>query len=113
MDPRRPSFSFKRSHAILLGLLLAFAAGVTLFDWNWLRPALVNYLAKKSGREIRIDDLHVHLGWPIAPTVRLRGVRVENAPWASRQPMAVAAEAALTFSAKSLWSDLVVITRLV
>jgi len=113
VDLGRPSFSFKRSHAILLGVVLAFAAGVMLFDWNWLRPALVNYLAKKSGREIRIDDLHIDIGWPIAPTVRLRGVRVENAAWASRQPMAVAAEAAFTFAAKSLWSDLIVVTRLV
>ncbi len=74
MDFRRLTFAFGRRHAIVLGVLLVFATGVILFDWNWLRGPLVNYLAERSGREVRIGHLHVRLGWLIEPTVQLRGV---------------------------------------
>ena len=56
---RRRIAAPRRAHVILIGVLSALAAGIMLFDWNWLRGPLVNYLAKKSGREIRVDDLQV------------------------------------------------------
>src|SRR5205085_9232864 len=58
---------------------------------------------------------HVELkwAWPVVPTVHLRGVRIENAQWAStREPMAVASEAAFTFALKGLWSERTIVTRL-
>src|SRR5262249_9482368 len=84
------------------------------FDWNWFRPALERYVSEKSGRDVRADDLHVSIGLTLEPTVRLRGVRIPNAPWASlRTPMAVAGEAQFTFSLSSLWGRRPVVTRLV
>ncbi len=108
--PRIPAL--RRAHVIVIGVLIALAAGIMLFDWNWLRGPFVNYLAKKSGREVRVDDLHVALGWPLAPTLRLRGVYVQNAEWSSREPMATAGEAAFTFAWSSLWSERIMVTRL-
>lgn len=112
MSSGRPSFAFKRWHAVVPGILLALIALVAAFDWNWLRGPLVDYLQEKSGREVRIDDLDVSFNWHLAPTVRLRGVYVENARWASRQPMARAGEAAFTISPRSLWTDWINVTRL-
>ena len=94
-------------------MALAFVVAIALFDWNWFRGPLVNHLREKSGREVRIDDLHIGLGWKLEPTVRVRGVYVENAPWASKQPMAVAGEVAFTFALESLWEQRPIITRLV
>ena len=102
----------RRAHVILIGVLGALAAGIMFFDWNWLRGPLVNYLAKTSGREVRVDDLQVALGWPLAPTVRLRGVYVQNAEWSSREPLATAGEVAFTLAWNSLWSERIMIKRL-
>jgi uncharacterized protein involved in outer membrane biogenesis len=102
-----------RKTRIAVGLLLAIGIGVALFDWNWLRGPLVNYLHGKSGREVRIGDLHVTLAWTLEPTVRLRGVYIENAAWASRQPMAAAGEVAFTFSLDSLRERRPIVSRLV
>lgn len=98
---------------ILLGLCIALAIVAALFDWNWFRHPFEQYLIERSHREIRIGDLHVDLGWSLEPTVRVRNVYVENAPWADKQPAALAGEASFTFSLKSLWQGRAVISRLV
>ena len=94
-----------------LGVALAALAFVMLFDWNWLRGPLVSYLAGKSGREIRLEDLHVELDW-FEPTVRLRGVHIQNAPWAGERPFASAGEASFKVSLRSVWEGRPVISRL-
>ncbi len=99
---------------VLSSLVLVFAVVIMVFDWNWFRGPLERYLYKKSNREIRIEDLHVTLGLTLAPTVRLRGVYIENAPWAvNKQPLVVAGEAAFTFSLRSLLERRPIVTRLV
>jgi AsmA family protein len=102
-----------RKTKILLGLCIALAIAAALFDWNWFRHPFEQYLIDRSHREIRIGDLHVDLGWSLEPTVRVRGVYVENAPWADKRPAAIAGEASFTFSLKSLWQGHAVISRLV
>jgi len=92
-----------------LALLLLLAA---VFDWNWLRPALVRHLSQASGRKVQLADLHLGLDSHLQPVVRLRGVRVQNAAWASPQPFAVAGEARFTFSWASLFQDVRVITHM-
>jgi uncharacterized protein involved in outer membrane biogenesis len=104
-----------RSHpylALALGCVVALAAFVVAFDWNWLRGPLVSYLTEQSGREVRIGDLHVD-AFSLEPTVRLRDVYVQNAPWAGERPFATAAEASFTVSLKSLWERRPIISRLV
>ena len=69
------------------GLLVLLLLLALVFDWNWLRPPLERYVARKTQREFRIDDLHVRLG--LTPTIRMRGVRFGNADWSDQgQPMA-------------------------
>ncbi len=101
-----------RKTRIFLGLLLVVVVTAALFDWNWLRGPLVNYLAEKSGREVRIEDLHVTIGAALRPKVRLRGVYVENAVWAAKRPFVVAGEIVFTFSIDSLWERRPIISRL-
>jgi uncharacterized protein involved in outer membrane biogenesis len=94
-------------------LLAAVATLLGVFDWNWFREPLVEHLAERSQRRVEIDDIQVGIDASLEPTVRLRGVRIENAPWAdTRRPLAVASEAAFTFSWRSLVEWRPVVSRL-
>ena len=104
---------FGRTTGVFLGLVAVLGVGAALFDWNWFRHPIERYLIDRSHREVRIGDLHVDLGFSLEPTVRVRDVYIENAPWASKEPAAVVGEASFTFSLKSLWEGRPVISRLV
>ena len=88
---------------VMLCTVLALALGFALFDWNWLRHPLERYLTDKSHRSVTIGDLHISLNAAFEPTVRLRDLRIENAPWAAAKPLAVAGEVSFTFSPRALW----------
>ncbi|MEK6245592.1 MAG: AsmA family protein [Pseudomonadota bacterium] len=99
---------------ILLGVGLAVALTLAVFDWNWLRPWLERHLSENSQRVVTIGDLEVELGFSFEPTVRLRSVYIENAPWAdTKRPMAVAGEASFTFALNTLWDERRVVSRIV
>jgi uncharacterized protein involved in outer membrane biogenesis len=55
--------------------------------------------------------LHVQFG--LEPTVRLRGVYIQNAPWAAKRPFATAGEVSFTVSLQSIWRGHPIISRLV
>ena len=95
---------------VVLATVLIAVAQTALFDWNWLRRPLINHLMERSGREVRIEDLHVTIGF--APIIRLRGVYIQNAPWAGKRPFAIAREASFTVSLKSLWERRPVVLKL-
>jgi uncharacterized protein involved in outer membrane biogenesis len=111
MSFRFPKFG--RTTSVLLGLVVLLAIVAALFDWNWFRHSLERYLVDRSHREIRIGDLHVDIGFSLEPTVRVRDVYIENAPWADKRPAAIVGEASFTFSLKSVWEGRPVISRLV
>jgi uncharacterized protein involved in outer membrane biogenesis len=69
---------------------------VVLFDWNWFRGPLISHLEERSGREIRVEGLDVDVGFSLTPTVHLRGVYIQNAPWAGDKPFATAGLASFT-----------------
>jgi uncharacterized protein involved in outer membrane biogenesis len=97
---------------LLLAVLLALL--VTLFDWNWARPAITRYLSHTSRRSVQIDDLYVHFSPTLAPTIRLRGVRVQNAAWADPRPMARVGEVSFIFeSLGTLFDDQSLVALLV
>lgn len=98
---------------LALGGVAALVLLVAMFDWNWFRPALERYLSRTSQRSVRIVDLHIGLNATLQPVVRLRGVHVQNAPWADARPFAVAGEARFTFSWVSLFQRVRVVTQLV
>ena len=103
-----------RKTQILLGVGLVVALTLALFDWNWLRPSLERHLSEKSQRAVRIGDLAVELGFSLEPTVRLRGVYIDNAPWAdTKRPLAIAGEASFTLALKTLWDERLVVSRIV
>ncbi len=104
---------FGRTVTVLLCVAITLGIVVALFDWNWFRHPLERYLVERSHREVRIGDLHVKLGFSLEPTVRLRDVYIENAPWADKRPFLTAREASFTFSLKSVWDKQPVISRLV
>ncbi|HVY07777.1 MAG TPA: AsmA family protein [Burkholderiales bacterium] len=101
-----------RAAKVLLGLVAAVAIVVALFDWNWLRGPVESYLAEKSHREVRIGHLGVDNIFTLEPTIRIRDVRIENAPWADKRPFMVAKEAAFTVSIRSLWDEKTVVSKL-
>jgi AsmA family protein len=87
---------------IFLGLVTAIAAVVALFEWNWLRGPLADYLGARVGRQIGIDgDLHVELSRQ--PTVTADSITIANAPWSSEAVMARAQRVALRLDLQSLW----------
>jgi uncharacterized protein involved in outer membrane biogenesis len=102
-----------RRSRILLAVCLVLVAMLALFDWNWFRPPIERYLSDKSGRAVRLGDLHVALGFSLEPTIRLRGVYVENAPWAAKRPLVTAGELSFTVSLKSVWQGRPIISKLV
>jgi len=102
-----------RKMKVALGVLAAFALLLALFDWNWFRPALERHLTRTSQRAVQIADLHLGLDAALQPTVRLRGVHIQNAPWADPRPFAVAGEARFTFDWASLFDDVRIVTQLV
>ena len=101
-----------RKTRILLGLLVALFIMVAVFDWNWFRHPAERYLFNRSHREVRIGDLHVRLNANFEPTVRLRAVYIENAPWADRRPFVTAGEVSFTFSLTSLSQRRLVLSKL-
>jgi uncharacterized protein involved in outer membrane biogenesis len=100
-----------RSRAAL-ALAAAFAVAAALFDWNWFRHPVEQYLQHRSHREVRIGHLDIDVGLTLEPTVHLRDVHVQNAPWASDRPAAVVGAASFTFSLRSVWEGRPVISRL-
>lgn len=104
---------FDRTIKAVLALLVLLAVTVALFDWNWFRHPVERYLIDRSHREVRIGDLHVDVGFSLEPTVRVRDVYIENAPWADKRPFLTAREVSFTFSLKSVWQRRPVISRLV
>jgi uncharacterized protein involved in outer membrane biogenesis len=98
--------------AVLAVGLLVFM--LTLFDWNWVRPGIESYLSRTSQRRVHFDDLQVRFSKTLAPTVRLRGVEIENAPWAGPGPFARVGEVRFVFSTlRTLFDDLSVVSHLV
>jgi uncharacterized protein involved in outer membrane biogenesis len=109
-SPRLPS-ALSRGARIAIAFALVLVALVLAFDWNWFRGPLERYLARSSGREVKIGELHVRPS--LEPTIRLRDVRIENAPWAAARPFAIAGEISFSVSLKSLWKKRPVVSRLV
>jgi len=92
--------SSKRTKSAIVVALILFVLCL-LFDWNWFRPALIDYVSEKSHRTISASDLDVDFSWSLQPTIKLRDLHIENAPWVKGQearPLIAVKEIAFTFA---------------
>ena len=92
-----------------IGVLVVLLA---LHEATWLRPLLQQHVLARSQRQIHFDHLRFGLSRDLEPTVRFRGLRIENAPWADRRPMVEAAEARFTLAWRSLTGERIIVNRL-
>ena len=78
-----------------LAVMLLIAAGIALFQWNWLRGPIGSTVQEKTGRPFVIaGDLDV--GLFRGPLIRMKDVRFENPPWARDAHLITAREAEFT-----------------
>ncbi|HUS25166.1 MAG TPA: AsmA family protein, partial [Candidatus Binatia bacterium] len=75
----------RRGVLVLLALLGLLVVAAFVTDYGWARGRVERMVTDKTGRQFKLDDLHVRLGFPIR--VRLRGVRFANPEWASEPEM--------------------------
>ena len=89
-----------------------FGVWLALHDATWLRPLLQHHVLARSQRHVDFDDLRLGLSGELLPTVRFRGLRIDNAPWADRRPMVVAGEVRFTFAWRSLTGEHIIVNQL-
>ncbi|HTN26384.1 MAG TPA: AsmA family protein [Burkholderiales bacterium] len=78
-----------------LAVMALIAAGIALFQWNWLRGPIGSAVQDKTGRPFVIaGDLDV--GLFRGPLIRMKDVRFENPPWARDPHLITAREAEFT-----------------
>ena len=81
-----PAFVTWRRLLLAIGLLLLAAI---VLQPLWLAPLVGRHLSHSAGRPVHFDRMWVSLSSSLQPVVQLRGVRIDNAPWAdSRRPFA-------------------------
>jgi uncharacterized protein involved in outer membrane biogenesis len=84
-----------------LAAVLLIAAGIALFQWNWLRGPIGSAVQDKTGRPFVIaGDLDV--GLFRGPLIRMRDVRFDNPAWAEGPYLITAREAEFTIDFAAL-----------
>lgn len=83
-----------------------------LHEATWLRPLVQHHVQARSQRHVHFDELRFGLSRELLPTVRFRGLRIENAPWADRRPMVAAGEVRFTFAWRTLTGEKIIVKRL-
>ncbi|HZW73128.1 MAG TPA: hypothetical protein VFF43_06250, partial [Caldimonas sp.] len=87
---------------MLLGAALVVVLALALQPW-WLAPIVEHRLGASSGRSVHLGAMWLSLSASLQPVLQLRGVRVENAPWADRsRPFASIAAVTAVFSWRSV-----------
>src|SRR5688572_19400032 len=103
------ALTFVRAHPIWVGVIAALLILILIFDWNWFRRPLENYISEKTQREFRISDLHVKLG--LTPTIRMQDLTFANAEWGKQEPMASAKTLEFSVSLRDLFDGKVLVPR--
>lgn len=94
----------KKTALIIITLLVLILAGTYAFletyDFNRLKPRIVQGVKKITGRDLEIGDLDFKLGYE--PVLVARRVSLSNADWGSRPEMAEIQKIEITLSLLSL-----------
>jgi uncharacterized protein involved in outer membrane biogenesis len=103
-------FRLKRWQIATLCVLAVVIVFFLIFDWNWFRKPLQNYISDKTKREFTISNLDVDLGF--TPTIKLKDVHFANADW-SKTSKAMANIGSLEFSVslRDLWDHKILVPR--
>jgi AsmA family protein len=101
--------------AAACGAIALTIAGALLvlyrYDYNDLRPWIVETVRQATGRELTIGELRLELG--LSPAVVAKDLRLGNPDWASRPDMATVSSLELEISLRQLFRGRVAIDRLV
>jgi len=98
--PRRSRLRILRRG--LAGFAALVVVTLLLQPW-WLAPLVSHHLSASARRPVHFDSMWVALNGALQPVLHMRGVRIDNAPWAdSRRPLAALGAAAAVFSWQSL-----------
>src|SRR4051812_20396177 len=106
----KQGFRLKRWQTVLLVLLALLVILFIVFDWNWFRKPLENYISDKTKREFRISDLDVDIG--LTPTIKMKDLYFANADWSKTgNPMARAGSIEFSVSLRDLFDHKVLVPR--
>ncbi|RYX88289.1 MAG: AsmA family protein [Comamonadaceae bacterium] len=106
----RGRFHLKRWQIALLSIIAIIIVFLLIFDWNWFRKPLQNYISDKTQREFTISDLDVDLG--LTPTIKMKDVYFANAGWSKlKDPMAKIGSLEFSVSLRDLWDHKVLVPR--
>jgi hypothetical protein len=95
--------------AILTLLLIAVAIFVSVFQWNWLRGPIDDYLTARLHRQVTIHgNLNAHI-WSWTPTATADQVTVAQPAWAGRGQMLAIPRLTLGVDLKALLGGRLVI----
>ena len=105
-----PSLRLKRWQLVLLGVAALLVVLIIVFDWNWFKKPVENYITDKTKREFRISNLDVALGF--TPTIKLKDVYFANADWSKTgAAMAKIDSLEFTVSLRDLWDHKILVPR--
>lgn len=86
--PGRPPVVLRWLAGLLVLMIVAIAALIYFWDWNWFRQPLANVISARLHRPVSITgDLEVR-PWSFEPQASVNGLVIGNPAWAGREPMA-------------------------
>lgn len=80
----RTALPRSRIARVLLTTIVILLLFIVMFDWDWLRPAILRNISHESQRSISASHLDVEFNWRLQPTIRLHDLYIENASWAGQ-----------------------------
>lgn len=101
--------NFARRHPYWIVTVIALIILVLVFDWNWFRHPLENYISQKTKRTFTISNLDVKLR--LNPIIQMRDVYFSNAQWSKEPAMAKIKNLELSVSLREILSGKILIPR--
>lgn len=100
---------FFRRHPVWIAVFSGLVVFCLLFEWDWLRHPLENYVSNKTQRTFRISHLDVDPGW--TPVIRVRDLTFSNAEWGKAQPVFAVKEFEFSISLRDLLDEKILLPR--
>jgi AsmA family protein len=97
--------------ALFALLAVAVAIFLSVFQWNWLRGPLDDYLSARMHRQVVIHgDLSAHV-WSWTPSATAAGITVAEPKWAGAGQMATIPRLTISLDLKALLGGRLVLTQ--